>query len=208
MVDSLALLQDLLPELAAYQQAAPASATVADFAAWLHQRTAPAAPPAQLPPHEPAYLNRLDPLMQLGPLVNRIQYFAHHHAQQLLDGLAPIGSLRDFIVLAAITNNQSPTKSEVAAMCLLELSTITEITRRLAKATLISEVLDAHDGRIRRLAPTAAGKVLLQQATARIEELHPYIYASLSASEQDELRRLLSKVNARLTTEWASSRVR
>lgn len=201
MTDSLALLQDLLPELAAYLPTAPAG-TVADFAQWLHQRTAAAPPLADPPAQEPAFLNRMDPLMQLGPLVSRLQYFSHQQAQQLLAGLVPGLSVREFIVLAAITNNQTPTKSEIASLCLLELSTITEVTRRLTQAGLISEVPDAHDRRIRRLATSPAGQHLWQQASVRLAPLYPSLYSALSASEQTELRRLLGKVNAHLTSEW------
>ncbi|MDJ0367482.1 MarR family transcriptional regulator [Hymenobacter sp. H14-R3] len=200
MNDAFALLQQLLPELATYAQTAD-NPQVADFAAWLHRRTAlPAAPAAQLPPQEPAFLNHLSPLTQLGPLVARLQHFTHLRAQQLLADLVPITSLRDFIVLAAITNQAAPTKSEIAATSLLEMSTITEISRRLVQAGLVTEVTDPQDRRTRRLQVAPAGRRLFDKATARMEQLSPDLYEALTAGEQAELRRLLSLVNAAHTS--------
>ena len=201
MLDSLALLQELLPELATYCQTAQAP-QLNDFAAWLHRRTNAPTATAQLPPQEPAFLNRLSPFVQLGPLVARVQHFSQLRAQQLLAAVQPITSQRDFVVLAFIVNSRTPTKSEIANNSLLELSTITEVTRRLTQAGLVVEVADAQDRRTRRLQATPAGQALFSVATAQMQQLHPYIYEPLSVPEQTELHRLLSIVNAYLTREF------
>ena len=199
MNDALRLLQELIPELAAYSSATD-TPQLADFAAWLHRRTMPTEPTEELSPQEPAFLNRLSPMMQLGPLVARLHYFSQLRAQQLLADLEPIATLRDFIVLAAIANNKAPTKSEIAATSLLELSTITEITRRLTQAGLVNEVPDVQDRRTRRLEPTPTGRGMLKIATQRIDQLSPYLYEPLTPPERAELRRLLSIVNAAHTS--------
>ena len=196
MKDVLAVVQELLPELAAYAQTTD-QVDLAGFAAWLHRRTAPAAPttPESFPHQEPAFLNRLSPLMQLGPLVARLQHFGQVRAQQLLADLEPITNQRDFVVLATIAHNETPTKSEIAGISLLELSMITEITRRLTQAHLVEEVPDPQDRRTRRLQITPAGRQLLQEAFKRMAQLGPYVYEPLTPEEQVELRRLLSLVN-------------
>lgn len=136
----MALVQELPPEVAAYAQTTD-ELDLAGFAAWLHRRTTAAAP-ATLPPQGPAFLNRLSLLTRLGPLVARLQHFAQLRAQQLLVDLEPISNQRVFMVLAAITTNDTRTKSEIAATSLLELSTITEITRRLTQADLVGKMAD------------------------------------------------------------------
>ena len=193
------LLQELLPELESYLNTTDDS-RLDQFAAWLHRRTEPSEVSAEDQPlQEPDYFKRLAPLAQLPPLINRINYFIQLRAQQLLADLDPVRTQRDFVVLASIVNNQAPTKSDIAAVSLLELSTITEITRRLTQAKLVEEVPDALDRRTRRLKATPKGEQLFKKATERMEQVAPAIYEPLTVAEQTEFRRLLRMVNASQT---------
>ncbi|QMW01440.1 MarR family winged helix-turn-helix transcriptional regulator [Spirosoma foliorum] len=191
----IALLQELLPQLEAYVQATD-KPQLNSFAAWLHRRTDSRELPAdEHLTHEPAYFRRLSPLTQLVPLANRIHYFTQLRAQQLLADLEPIRTQRDYVVLAIIVNNETPTKSDIAAISLLEMSTITEITRRLTQANLVDEAPDALDRRTRRLKATSQGEQLYKTASGRMEQLAPDVYEPLSVPERAELRRLLTIVN-------------
>ncbi len=193
----LPVLQQLISELDRYAQTTP-EIDLAGFAAWLHQRHRPAvglAGEPVVPPHrEPQYLNTLPPLMQLVPLVMRLNYFTHAAAEQLLADL-PLAGIREFSVLSSIFGGQTPTKSEVAANAQLELSTITEVTRRLMQLGLVTEVPDPKDRRARRLKITPAGQAVFTQGKARVAQLSQYLYDPLTAAEQAELHRLLSVLN-------------
>jgi DNA-binding MarR family transcriptional regulator len=147
-----------------------------------------------LPHREPQYLNTLPASLQLVPLVVRLDYFTHVGAQQLFTGL-PIAGIREFSVLALVTNHHTPTKSEIAANAQLELSTVTEVTRRLVQDGLVVEVADPKDRRARRLQITPAGQAVFTQGKIRLEQLSQHLYAPLTATEQAELHRLLSILN-------------
>jgi DNA-binding MarR family transcriptional regulator len=121
-------------------------------------------------------------------------YFIHAAAQQQFAGL-PIAGIREFSVLALTSNDQTPTKSEIAADAQLELSTVTEVTRRLVQAGLVREVADPKDRRARRLQITPAGQAVYAQSRARLEEVSQHLYDPLAAPEQTELHRLLSILN-------------
>lgn len=197
MKTTLPVLQQLISELDRYAQTTP-EIDLAGFAAWLHQRHRPAvslAGAAAVPPHRvPQYLNTLPPLMQLVPLVVRLNYFTHAAAEQLLADL-PLAGIREFSVLSSVSGGQTPTKSEIAANAQLELSTITEVTRRLVQLGLVTEVPDPKDRRARRLKITPAGQAVHTQGKARVALLSEYLYDPLTAAEQAELHRLLSVLN-------------
>ncbi|OGX82092.1 MarR family winged helix-turn-helix transcriptional regulator [Hymenobacter coccineus] len=197
MKNILPVLQQLISELERYAQAT-SEIDLAEFAAWLHQRHRPVgdlAGEAVVPLHrEPQYLNTLPPLMQLVPLVTRLNYFTHAAAEQLLAGL-PIAGIREFSVLSSILGGQTPTKSEIAANAQLELSTVTEVTRRLVQTGLVTEVPDPKDRRARRLKITPAGQAVHTQGKALVAQLSQYLYDPLTAAEQTELHRLLSVLN-------------
>lgn len=196
MKNPLPILQELISELGRYAQTTP-DLDLPAFAAWLHRRHEPPVPAAAVtPPHrEPQYLNTLPPLLQLVPLVVRLDYFTHAAAQRLLVDL-PIAGIREFSVLSLVSNGQTPTKSEIAANTQLELSTVTEVTRRLVQTGLVIEIADPRDRRARRLQITPAGQAVYTQGRIRVEQLSQYLYDPLTAPEQVELHRLLSLLNA------------
>ena len=190
------LLQELISELERYGQTT-SDLDLPAFAAWLHRRHEPPARAATLTPSHrvPQYLNTLPPLVQLVPLVVRLDHFTHAAAQQLLGDL-PIAGMREFSVLALVSGGQTPTKSEIAANTQLELSTVTEVTRRLVQTGLVVEIADPKDRRARRLQITPAGQAVYAQGRNRVEQLSQYLYNPLTATEQGELHRLLSILNA------------
>ncbi|UYZ61780.1 MarR family winged helix-turn-helix transcriptional regulator [Hymenobacter weizhouensis] len=199
------LLHTILDHLADYEGSTP-EPTAAGFGAWLHAHTAPPEPGAELPYHaHPAYLNHMPPTHQLGPLLVRLSHFYHFHAQQALANL-PITSIREFGVMAAIGFQGTHTKSEVAALNLLELSTVTEVTRRLVQAGLLQETPDATDRRVRRLYLTPTGQAALEQATTRMEQLTTQLFSPLPPPDQLQLLRLLSPLNDIHTTQFFSQK--
>lgn len=199
----LGIVQALLTELATYGATAT-EVTLPGFVAWLHQRLSP---PPELPapasPQVPAFLTRLPPVAQLGPLVYRVQYFSVTYAQRLLADL-PLGDFREYIVLINFHGTGAPTRTEIATNSLLELSTITKVTHRMVRAGLLAEVPDPTDRRARRLQLTAAGEQVLVEARQRLLQLAPHIYEPLTPAERLELWRLLSLVNAHHTDQLPS----
>jgi DNA-binding MarR family transcriptional regulator len=190
-----ALLQQLVGRFAEYDRRTE-HPSLAEFGTWLAARET-AEPEPEVVDQERAqarYYDDLSPDMQPGALLGRLSHFAHRYAADILADL-PVGSIREFGVLAAVGYHGQPNKTEVAYTNLLELSTVTEVTRRLTLAGLLQELADATDRRTRRLQLTAEGQQALKAATERMRQLNARMFGPLPAPEQGQLLHLLRVLN-------------
>ncbi|MBD2769792.1 winged helix DNA-binding protein [Hymenobacter sp. BT664] len=203
MTPSYSLLQNLIGRFAEYDRAARRP-SLADFGTWLAEREAPAADPAEPFSADRAqarYYDALPPDYQLGALLGRLSQFAHRYAAEVLAGL-PVGSPREFGVLATVGLHGNPNKTEVAYTNLLELSTVTEITRRLVQAGLLRDLPDRTDRRTRRLQLTPEGQRVLAEAQQRMGQLNERLFGPLPAPDRAQLLRLLHALNDMHTTQF------
>ena len=189
-----ALLQQLIGQFAEYDRVTE-HPSLTGFGIWLVAHTAEAPLEAGAWERvEGRYYDELSPDLQPGALLGRLSHFAHRYAADVLAGL-PVSSIREFGVLAAVGYHGHPTKTEVAATNLMELSTVTEVTRRLTQANLLQELADASDRRTRRLKLTTEGQRVLQEATQRMRQLNQRMFGPLPATEQGQLLHLLRALN-------------
>ena len=103
--------------------------------------------------------------------------------------------IREFSVLALVSNGQTPAKSKTAANAQLERSTSTEITYQLVQTGLVVGVPAAKNWRARRLQITPAGQAAYAQEKARVEQLSQYFCDLLTAPEQTGLHQVLNVLN-------------
>ncbi len=152
-------------------------------------RTAPASNNATIP-HQPTDADGM-----ISILLGRMGRYAKLYTKKALDGHS-LASLDEFVLLAAITQyertNGEPTKSEVYAATLTEVTTGSEIMRRLDKAGLVEECADTKDKRMKRVRLTPHGKEVFFQAAQQMGEASHIVAGTLSAPQKAELIHLLT----------------
>jgi len=97
-------------------------------------------------------------------------------------------------VLLTIVEEPSISAAEICRTLGIQRANIVSILADLDKRELAQREDDPSDNRIQRLFPTRRGKAEAARALALITEHENKMLSRLSASERDELRRLLAKV--------------
>lgn len=100
----------------------------------------------------------------------------------------------DFDVLAALRRSGEPfelTPGELAATTIITSGAVTKRVDRLVSAGLVTRTVAAHDGRVRRVALTAAGRELVDRVVEQHYANEERLLAVFSASEREALTRLL-----------------
>jgi len=99
-----------------------------------------------------------------------------------------------FAALEAISSLEPTTQKEIADYIAMEPSNTHALLRRLRDRKLISISADQRDGRRNAVRLTKTGGNLLAAIRPLEEEVEPALLASLSASERDQLIRLMTKI--------------
>lgn len=156
--------------------------TLPDFAAWLLVR------PNEIMPAEDQQLNR-----DIGHYLNRINRYSRHYVRLSLQAL-PIKTLDEFTFMAVIQARQSPSKSEVYEATLTELTTGTQLLKRLISLGLVEEADDESDRRVKRVQLTPTGQLVYQKAFDQIGKECDLKVTPLSREERETLHRLLMRL--------------
>ncbi len=100
--------------------------------------------------------------------------------------------VKELFSLAAI--DEAPYPAELAANLCIPKPTMTAYLKRLEAAGFVKREIDAADLRRHRLALTAAGRKVVTQGMEILAQSFGTRLSKLSASELNELRRLLEKM--------------
>jgi DNA-binding MarR family transcriptional regulator len=119
-----------------------------------------------------------------------------------------INSFEDFAFLNSINKLERPRKTDVINSNFVELSSGLLIIGRLKKNGWISEKGDETDKRSKRLSLSTKGRKVLEQVYKRIGELNKQCFKDLSDDDIMICLKLLSPIEAALTTTWLKSRGR
>ncbi|MBC6988390.1 winged helix-turn-helix transcriptional regulator [Hymenobacter sp. BT491] len=190
------LLSDLLPLLGQYQEATPADRQgVQDFAEWVRQHAAPAAPAnphaaARTPPSP--YETEESVLVKLLTFMHR--YVRGYVRLALAD--TPLVGFDDFSYLIALFAGGPRTRTELMTRNIHEKATGTEVIRRLLRHGLVSEGPHATDRRRKELRLSEAGRALLFSVTGRMSQVAQMGAGDLSPAERRELLHLLHRLDA------------
>lgn len=130
----------------------------------------------------------------IGAMMGKMTRFAKFYAKKSFDDL-PIQTIEEFGCLAGIRELGNPSKSELVAMMLTEMTTGVEMIRRLVNAGLINETQDPNDKRAKRLELTMEGNKVLGQSFAAMEKVGRAGFSFLSLAEKMQLFTILSKLN-------------
>lgn len=98
-----------------------------------------------------------------------------------------------FSALSIIVGQPGLTQTELADALQIERSNLVALIDELAGRNLIIRAPVAQDRRRHALMPTAEGKTLATAARTAVEAHERAMFACLTASEQAELKRLLTK---------------
>lgn len=102
-------------------------------------------------------------------------------------GKLPHGA-RGFQILLTVTHEEPPTQAALAAHLGIDRTVLTYVLDDLVAAGLLERQVDAADRRVRRLAPTAAGRTLIAELETRVAAAEGELLAALTPAEQQSLR--------------------
>lgn len=101
----------------------------------------------------------------------------------------------EFLFLALIGEMDRPTKKEVCAANVTDLTTGMDILRRLQRQGLIQDAPDERDARAKRLSLTEPGQQVLRRVYEQLEQMPQVVLADLDAADRQQLLRLLRYLN-------------
>lgn len=101
---------------------------------------------------------------------------------------------RQFVVLAAIEEQDGPSQSDIVARTGVDRSTLADITKRLVKKKLIARRRSRSDARAYVISITAEGHAQLSRAHAAAMATEGVLQSALSVHEVGSLITMLNKV--------------
>ncbi len=132
---------------------------------------------------------------KLGILIGRLARFARNYAKKAMQGL-PITTLDEFTYLAGITGDYTPSKSELINAHYMEMTSGSEIIRRLVKMGLVEEITDAADKRLKRLRITPEGEAVRSRAIEQMGEVAQLVAGNLTDDEKAQAVALLTQLDS------------
>jgi DNA-binding MarR family transcriptional regulator len=186
-----ALLEQLLPLLAAYEEerGAGAPATPLQFAQWLASRSAgenAAEPPVAEPP---PYLEG-----EIAQYLSGVYRYARFYAKRALRH-TQLESLDEFGYLITLLEEGASSKAALITRNIQEIPSGTEVLKRLLRKGWIAEQPDPQDRRSVKVSLREEGKAALLGSFGQIANIARMVAGNLSPGERLELLRLLKKLN-------------
>jgi DNA-binding MarR family transcriptional regulator len=138
-----------------------------------------------VPPQLDAYLIKL-----LGRIVQCYSVYA----SAALSKVSGLKQVEDFYFLNSITQLKQVKKTEVISMMLFEISSGMDIINRLRDRGLVQETISPSDKRSRLLAPTAEGKIVLQECYKQLSVVNDMIWKGMRGEDKVLCIQLLKEV--------------
>lgn len=125
-----------------------------------------------------------------------------HRASQIADELFSSGGSRlnltprQFIVLAAISENEGLRQSNIVKETGVDRSTVADIVRRMTQNGLIAKERSLQDGRANSVNLTAEGRAVIKAGALRAQQTNTALLEKLAPDEQRAFMTLLAKLVA------------
>lgn len=196
-----------------FEQLNSSSARLEDFSEWMHGRLRAEkhhqTERSEPIPHQAGEIQRTGAFPADGTLshvrtdtdgtisilIGRMWRYSKMYLKKAFEGQA-ISSIDEFALLAAIMQHEqageAPTKSEVYISTLTEVTTGSEIMRRLEKAGLVEEYTDTKDKRMKRVKLTANGTRAFFQAAQQMGAASKIVAGTLTDNQKLDLITLLT----------------
>ncbi len=133
------------------------------------------------------------PEIELSTLITNLYRFARSYIKKALENTV-FKTVDEFGFLASLVQYRSLLKSELIQHHLMEISSGTEVIKRLLKAKLIYDYPDPHDGRAKRVALTDEGRMEIMKAFGEMHKAAKIINGNLSRDEQQRIIISLNKL--------------
>jgi MarR family transcriptional regulator, lower aerobic nicotinate degradation pathway regulator len=135
------------------------------------------------------------PEVEFSTLVGTMFRFARHYVKKALENSA-IKSLDEFGFLATLVEKEQLNKSELINVHLMEISSGSEILKRLVKKNFIQEIEDIKDKRGVRVELTNLGRKEIFAAFGEMYKVSQVVKGNLTTNELTEMNFLLNKLKS------------
>ncbi|MBN2662073.1 MAG: winged helix-turn-helix transcriptional regulator [Bacteroidales bacterium] len=132
--------------------------------------------------------------VEFSTLLTNLYRFAKHYLKKALKDTS-LNSIDEFSFLATLVKEKSLLKSELINRHLLEISTGSEVLRRLIKHNLIEEYKDPDDGRAKRVKLSALGYEQIILAFSEMYKVAQIIKGNLFDDELKEVLVIMKKLS-------------
>jgi MarR family transcriptional regulator, lower aerobic nicotinate degradation pathway regulator len=127
-------------------------------------------------------------------IVGNLYKYTKQYTKKALQN-SPILTLDDFGFLAYLYFRPAMTKSELIRENLMEISSGTEVIKRLLKSELIEEFQDDRDSRAKSLRITQSGRDITREVFREMGKVAQIVAGNLSREERIQLLALLTKLD-------------
>ena len=134
------------------------------------------------------------PKVEFSTLLTGLYRFARIYAKKAFQNTT-INTIDEFGFLASILKEKSLLKNELIKRHFLEVSTGSEIIKRLIRNKLIYEYPDPNDGRAKRVSLTEAGFKEIMMAFDEMHKVSEIVVGNLSKEELTEALSIFNKLN-------------
>ena len=124
-------------------------------------------------------------------LLTRLYRFGRNYTKRALQGL-PISTPEEYGFLATAYSLHNPSKSEIINANLVEITTGSDIIRRLIGEGLLKEVPDKTDKRMKRMQLTEKGTTVWEQSFDKMENVARLLNGNLSDDKKETILETLS----------------
>lgn len=125
-----------------------------------------------------------------------------HRASQIADELFASGGSRlnltprQFIVLAAVSENEGLRQSNIVKETGVDRSTVADIVRRMTQNGLIAKERSQQDGRANAVNLTSEGRAVIKDGAFRAQQTNAALLEKLAPDERRAFMALLAKLVA------------
>jgi len=134
------------------------------------------------------------PEIEFSTLLTGLFRFAKHYVKKAFVGTS-LRTLDDFGFLATLLREKSLLKNELIKAHMLEISSGSEILKRLIRNGLVEEVRDEHDKRARRVSLTQKGVSEIMSAFGAMHKVSEIVIGNLTSGELTEVLFAFNKLN-------------
>lgn len=136
---------------------------------------------------------------QSDTLISQINLTARRLQNRLNDLLKPLNlTVNNYYFILKINVNEPLTQDQLYKQIYLSHSNVTRRLDQLIQLGLVKKTPDKVDGRTWQVALTQAGKALVPQIEAVIQQINQRAFSDLSKASQELLRKTLENIDAKL----------
>lgn len=190
-----ALLKELLPYMAQFE--AESGGGVWDFCQFLRRKLMFDEQTPSVSPDFTQSENHLPerfPEVEFATLLTGLYRFGRHYVKKAL-AQTGINTLEEFGFLASLIRKPGLLKSELIQLHLMEISSGTEVIKRLIRSEMMEELPDPDDRRAKRLHLTLKGRNTIMAAFFEMYKASRIIRGNLSDEELAETTSVMEKLS-------------